>query len=68
MTIPDSFSRQENDEVQAELAVDINYILEDESFRDDAVLLDDLSFNMLSYTASIISKIISVNRKQRDFF
>ena len=43
VTIPDSFSQQENDEVQAELAAVINDMLEDESFTDNAVLLDDSS-------------------------
>ena len=43
VTNPDSFSQQENDEVQAELAALINDMLEDGSFTDDAVLLDDSS-------------------------
>ena len=41
MTNPDSFSQQENDEVQEELAAVINDILEDESFTHVAVLLGD---------------------------
>ena len=43
VTNPDSFSQQENDEVQAELAALTNDMLEDGSFTDDAVLLDDSS-------------------------
>ena len=43
VTNPDSFSQQENDEVQAELVALINDMLEDGSFTDDAVLLDDSS-------------------------
>ena len=46
---PDSFSQQENDEVQAELAAVINDILDDESFTNDTALLDDASLNMPSY-------------------
>ena len=38
---PDSFSQQKNDEVQAELAALISDMLENGSFTDDAVLLDD---------------------------
>ena len=70
----DSFSRQENDEVQAELAVVINDALENESFTDDAVLLDD-TLNMPSYTATVLisysqisSKIRSQNQKQHEPF
>ena len=40
---PDSFSQQKNDEVQAELAALISDMLENGSFTDDAVLLDDSS-------------------------
>ena len=49
VTIPDSFSQQENDEVQAELAAVINDMLEDESFTDDTVLLVDSLLNIPSY-------------------
>ena len=49
VTNPDSFSQQENDEVQAELAVVINDMLEDESFTDDTVLLVDSLLNIPSY-------------------
>ena len=45
----DSFSQQENDEVQAELAAVINDMLEDESFTDDTVLLVDSLLNIPSY-------------------
>ena len=72
---PDSFSQHENDEVQVELAAVINDMLEDESFTDDAVLLDDSSLNIPSYTAPVLipgneinSKIRSPNRKQRELF
>ena len=46
---PDSFSQQENDEGQAELAAVINDMLEDESFTDDTVLLVDSLLNIPSY-------------------
>ena len=49
VTNPDSFSQQENDEVQAELAAVINDMLEDESFTDDTVLLVDSLLNIPSY-------------------
>ena len=75
VTIPDSFSQQENDEVQAELAAVINDMLEDESFTDNAVLLDDSSLDIPSYTAPILipenqinSKIRSLNQKQCELF
>ena len=45
----DSFSQQENDEGQAELAAVINDMLEDESFTDDTVLLVDSLLNIPSY-------------------
>ena len=75
VTNPDSFSQHENDEVQAEVAAVINDMLEDESFTADAVLLDDSSLNIPSYTAPVLipdneisSKIRSLNRKQRELF
>ena len=54
VTNPDSFSQQETEEIQAELAAVINDILEHESFLDGAVLLDDTSLNMLFYTALVL--------------
>ena len=48
VTHSDSFSQQEKDEVQAESAVVINYIWEDESFTDDAPLLHVTSLNIIS--------------------
>ena len=75
MTNPDSFSRQENDEVQEELAAVVNDILEYESFTDDAELLDVASLKMLCYTAPVLipdseinSKIQSLSQKQRELF
>ena len=75
VTNPDSFSQQETEEIQAELAAVINDILEHESFLDGAVLLDDTSLNMLFYTALVLisdskidSKIRPLNQKQRGFF
>ena len=75
LTNPDSFSQQENDKFQVELAAVINDILEDESFTYDTVLLDDASLNMPSYTAPVLipdsqinSKIRSLNKKQRELF
>ena len=50
-------------------------MLEDESFTDNAVLLDDSSLNIPSYTAPVLipdnqinSKIRSLNRKQCELF
>ena len=75
VTNPDSFSQQENDQAQAELAAVINDILEDESFTYDTVLLHDTSVNMLSYTAPVLipdseinSKVRSLDQKQRELF
>ena len=75
MTNPDSFSRQENDEVQEELAAVVNDILEYESFTDDAALLDVASLKMLCYTEPVLipdseinSKIQSLSQKQRELF
>ena len=75
VTNSDSFSQQENDEVQAELAAVINDIREDESFTYDAVLLHDTSVNMPSYTAPVLipdseinSKVRSLDQKQRELF
>ena len=75
VTNPDSFSQQENDEVQAELAAVINDILEDESLTYDAVLLHDTSVNMPSNTAPVLipdseinSKVRSLDQKQRELF
>ena len=63
MTNPDSFSQQENDAVQEELATVINDILKDECFTDDAVLLDDASLNMPSYTAPVLIPDNEINSK-----
>ena len=75
VTNRDSFTQQENDEVQTELAVALNDILEYESFTDDAVLLDDTSPNTSSYTAPVLipereinSEIRSLNQKQCELF
>ena len=75
VTNRDSFTQQENDEVQTELAVALNDILEYESFTDDAVLLDDTSLNTSSYTAPVLipdreinSEIRSLNQKQCELF
>ena len=75
VTNRDSFTQQENDEVQTELAVAINDILEYESFTDDAVLLDDTSLNMSSNTSPVLipdreinSEIRSLNQKQCELF
>ena len=48
MRNPDSFSQQKNDEVQAELAALISDMLENGSFTDDAVLLDDSPWSIPS--------------------
>ena len=50
-------------------------MLEDETFTDDVILLDDSSLNVPSYTPLVLipdnevnSKIRSLNRKQRELF
>ena len=50
-------------------------MLEDETFTDDVILLDDSSLNVPSYTALVLipdneinSKIRSLNRKQCELF
>ena len=73
VTNPDSFSQQQNDEVQAKLAAVINDTLEDKSFTDDVVLLDDSSLNIPFHTAPVLIpdneiNSRSVNRKQREIF
>ena len=73
VTNPDAFSRQENDEVQQELANVATDLLLDEPVADDAVIFDDVSIP--AYTAPVImpdielnSMIRSLNVKQRKLF